>query len=197
MYGWIDKYQTNVESEDRIYSRQPYITNIRKYIKYIDINVNSPLMRYVDNVKELIAFFGENKINFFPDDKSFNLRILNNIIPQSQVIEKCNKEEILDYEYDKEEVLKSFVSILYYAYKVIYKPNELFSEFCNEIIEEFNLEDYFYLINKIVNNDDFDVDYENFLSMYIFKLREIPDIDEYKKIIKPINILLNINQRRD
>lgn len=72
-----------------------------------------------------------------------------------------------------------------------------FFDFCNNIIEEFNLEDYSNEINDAISHGNFSKNYVDRLSANIFNLREINDIDEYKIIMRPVNILLNINRRRD
>lgn len=191
--GQIDKFQTEVESEDRIYSVKPYIENVRKYIKCVDININSPLFKYYLDLKEVINFFGEDHVNIFTDTKSFTQRNLKNKIPFEKVfIENIGKEK---EEYDKEKVFYAFVSILYYVYKDIYKLNVPFFEFCDEVIKKFNLEKFSIDIQNAIKQNNYDSIYKNQLATNIFKLREIPNMNDYKKIMKPINILLNLNRK--
>ena len=196
--GRIDRYQEDVENEDRIYSKKPYIENIRKYIKCVDINTASSLVKYYVDLKKVIDFFGEDFVNLYNDNESFILRKLNNRVSLESLFNNQDKTEMYKSEsYDVEKVFDSFVSILFYAYKNIYKPNETFSDFCNNIIEEFNLEDYSNEINDVISHGNFSKNYVDRLSTNIFNLREINDIDEYKIIMRPVNILLNINRRRD
>lgn len=195
--GYIDKYQTDVENEDRIYSSKPYIENIRKYIKCVDINASSPLVKLYNGIelKKVVDFFGKEFVNLFDDNESFVLRKLNNRTSLENIFNKQNKNE-LHKSYNEDNIFDSFISILFYAYKDIYKPNESFFKFCNNIIEEFNLEKYSNAINNAINNNNFSINYRDRLSNNIFNLRNIPNIKEYKLIMKPINILLNIRSRR-
>lgn len=161
VYGADD---SSNESEDRLLTNKPYITNAKKYIKSIDILINPSNQKQIIAARQIFnSYLFRGKVNIYDNDHDFNSIRGKNINDKfvtnfGEEGEYSNFGKIItddnyygeEFEFKNEIKILSFFFAFLYLNKFIDKPN--FALTIKKMLKSDGLGNYLKFINLIIKS---------------------------------------------